>query len=126
MNSATNEILKSRPSTPSICDITVLKRDRATVNFELERIQSALEKAFRAEQKSDREQDLDAFTHKEIIEISNTVAEQIVATRRKRNEVTVEEIQDLVEVTLMQFGYYGVAKRYILYRNERAQLRAVK
>ena len=37
---------------------------------------------------------------------------------------TVEEIQDIVERTLMEFNYFDTAKAYILYRNDRNRLRA--
>lgn len=36
----------------------------------------------------------------------------------------VESIQDMVEQTLMEFGYYEVAKAYILYRAQRSKERA--
>ncbi len=35
----------------------------------------------------------------------------------------VEEIQDLVEQSLMELGYYETAKAYIIYRNERKKMR---
>jgi len=36
---------------------------------------------------------------------------------------TVEEIQDLVEASLMELDYFETAKAYIIYRNERKKLR---
>lgn len=36
---------------------------------------------------------------------------------------TVEEIQDLVEASLMELNYFETAKAYIIYRNERKKLR---
>jgi len=36
---------------------------------------------------------------------------------------TVEEVQDLVEASLMELGYFETAKSYIIYRNERKKLR---
>ncbi len=36
---------------------------------------------------------------------------------------TVEEIQDLVEASLMELNYFDTAKAYIIYRNERKKLR---
>lgn len=38
----------------------------------------------------------------------------------------VEQIQDLVERTLMEAGHYDAAKAYILYRHRRAELRATR
>ena len=37
---------------------------------------------------------------------------------------TVEDIQDVVERVLVEAGYFEIAKRYILYRAERARVRA--
>src|SRR6185312_3706003 len=39
---------------------------------------------------------------------------------------TVEDIQDLVENSLMQRGYFTVAKSYIIYRYEHEKIRAEK
>ena len=39
------------------------------------------------------------------------------------DNITVEEIQDLVEESLMNIDRYRVAKAYILYRNKRTELR---
>src|SRR5699024_1190400 len=39
---------------------------------------------------------------------------------------TVESIQDQVEQVLMANGFYTVAKRYILYRQKRSELRAAR
>lgn len=39
------------------------------------------------------------------------------------NILTVEGVQDEVEKTLMELGYYKIAKAYILYRNERTAKR---
>jgi len=40
--------------------------------------------------------------------------------------IDVETVQDAVEVALMRHGYFAVAKSYILYRNERAEARALR
>ncbi len=39
---------------------------------------------------------------------------------------SVEQVQDLAERTLMEQGFFDVAKRYILYRQKRSELRAVR
>ena len=41
-------------------------------------------------------------------------------------ESTVEEVQDKVERTLMEQGYFDVAKSYILYRSKRSELRQAR
>ena len=50
------------------------------------------------------------------------VEQALVAT----GATEVEQIQDLVERTLMETGHYDAAKAYILYRHRRAELRATR
>ncbi len=40
--------------------------------------------------------------------------------------VDVETVQDAVEISLMRYGYFTVAKAYILYRQKRAEARALR
>ena len=42
------------------------------------------------------------------------------------DEITVEEIQDLVEDTLMDLGFKKAARAYIVYREERKKIRGAK
>lgn len=44
----------------------------------------------------------------------------------KLEEKTVENIQDIVEETLMEQGFYAVAKSFILYRQKRSELRTAR
>src|SRR5690554_2516644 len=61
---------------------------------------------------------------------AETIADQVVGTLRvifKGNQVpTVENVQDLVEKELIEAGHARTAKAYILYRQQREQLRATK
>jgi len=41
----------------------------------------------------------------------------------REDDVSVEEIQDIVEFLLMEYGYHEQAKHYILYRAKRTELR---
>ena len=61
-------------------------------------------------------------------EISEAALEAITAAVEARipllpPPVSVEQIQDLVEETLMLKGYYAQSKSYILYRSERTRMR---
>ncbi|MFW5718052.1 MAG: ribonucleoside-diphosphate reductase subunit alpha, partial [Spirochaetota bacterium] len=90
----------------------VIKRDGRTVDFEPDRIATAVAKAFRAA-------GLDANG-------SEGVQEDIlgvIAERFRDRSPHVEEIQDIVERTLVDHKLYEVGKRYILYREERARHR---
>lgn len=55
--------------------------------------------------------------------LTETIELFIKKMGKTRQELPVEEIQDLVEFTLMASGYFKTAKRYIVYREKRAQVR---
>ncbi|MBO5743296.1 MAG: anaerobic ribonucleoside triphosphate reductase [Clostridia bacterium] len=83
---------------------TIRKRDGRIENFDKEKIVNAVIKAMNHEFVSD-------------LKYANDIAEKI---HNLDNEViSVEEIQNLVEVELMKSQYKNVAKAYILYREKR-------
>ncbi|WP_436717023.1 ribonucleoside-diphosphate reductase subunit alpha [Roseiconus lacunae] len=103
----------------------VRKRDGRLVDFEPECVAKAIDKAFRAELNLADQQPLDSAIREDIDSIVGQVAE--VATDRDAVEpVTVEQIQDVVEIGLMRREHFRVARRYILYRTEHARIRAIR
>lgn len=54
-----------------------------------------------------------------LIRVERKIQEQIP----DRQQISVEEIQDLVEQTLMEENYYKELKSFILYREDRARRR---
>ena len=92
----------------------VRKRDGRIAPFDRERIARAIYKAFRAvgEDGSKAEQITDAVMSK-------------LEERHGTGTPSVEEIQDLVETTLMESGYSRIAKAYILYRKQHSDMRSV-
>ena len=97
--------------------LQVVKRDGSLAAFDLKKISSAIERAFAAEHKN---------TSSEIIELLSLRVTSVFNEKIKNDTITVEEIQDAVEIVLIQAGYVDVAKSYMDYRNKRAQLRQVK
>ncbi|MCS7126987.1 MAG: adenosylcobalamin-dependent ribonucleoside-diphosphate reductase [Thaumarchaeota archaeon] len=95
----------------------IVKRDGRVVEFDPERIRNAIRKAMIATNKLD-EQLLDKVTE----HVLNLVAEKFGETRIPH----VEDVQDLVELSLVKFDLYEVAKAYILYRKERERIRKEK
>lgn len=85
----------------------VRKRDGKIVGFELEKIKSAITKAFEAENVNYDENVIDFLTLKVTADFVSKI---------KDNIVSVEDIQDSVEDVLGKSGYSEVAKAYILYR----------
>ncbi|MBQ9085643.1 MAG: anaerobic ribonucleoside-triphosphate reductase [Clostridia bacterium] len=89
----------------------VIKRDGSTVDFDRNKIVTAIRKANAAVEEEHR--------------VSNEQIEQIVSNieRKKRSRYLVEDIQDMVEHDLMMLGKYTLSKTYIIYRYERALIR---
>lgn len=92
----------------------VRKRDGRLEAFDQERISAAIWKAAKAVGGQDHEK-------------AKQLSAQVVAEVRKRfgedGVPTVEEIQDIVEKTLIENGHARTAKAYILYRKQHEDLR---
>ena len=97
--------------------ITVIKRDESRQDFNIGKISAAIEKAFMAEHK---------FYTKDIIEMLALRVTADFNKKIKNEEITVEDIQDSVEVVLIQAGYIDVAKSYMVYRKQHENLRQIK
>jgi len=91
----------------------VQKRTGQIVDFDLEKIGNAIKKAFDSKQ----------------VEYDPAIVESVdksISLTYTNVPVSVETIQDYVERALMQFGYYDIAKTFILYREQRKSTRFVK
>lgn len=87
----------------------VVKRDNTEVEFNKNKIITAIEKAMNS-----TDQGLDR-------DLSTDIANKI--ENLDFDEVTVEEISDIVEEELMSSDRQDVAKSFIIYRNKRAEIR---
>lgn len=96
--------------------LNVKKRDGNIVPFNLNKIKVAIEKAFVAVGKNYDDDILDLLA----LRVTATFNEKITD-----DVVTVEDIQDAVEVVLIQSSYVEVAKAYILYRKQHQKLRDI-
>ncbi|MEX0791780.1 MAG: ribonucleoside-diphosphate reductase subunit alpha [Pirellulaceae bacterium] len=106
--------------------LDVRKRDGRINSFEPSRVENAITKAFRAEIGLPEGQVLEDSLQQQISEITRHVVDQIESRPFSRDGLDVETIQDAVEIQLMRHSHYGVARRYILYREQHAKLRALK
>ncbi len=95
---------------------TVVKRNGTLVPFRRERILRAIEAAFRDTKKTAV---LDAEQQRIVHQITDAVVKQVLHLASKGACLTVEGIQDVVEVTLMKNGHHDVARDYIIYRDSR-------
>lgn len=96
---------------------TIIKRDGRIVPFDIEKIVNAIFKGMTTVNEGTRE---DA----ELV-AKNVFAEMVRIKKKFKNFLpTVEGTQDLVEQELMRSDFVKTAKHYVLYREERAKLRA--
>lgn len=95
---------------------SVQKRDGRIVDFNEANIVTAIAKAGRETREFDTAE-------------ATVLADKVVAHLNKeyKNDVpTVEQIQDVVESTLMKSSYKQTAKAYIIYREDRSKVRGSK
>ena len=91
---------------------TVIKRDGRIVGFNEEKIATAIRKAMLH---TDKGEDV-----RLICQITDRIAS------RGASQMTVEDIQDMVEMELMKSSRKDVAQKYIAYRNRRSIARKAK
>lgn len=94
----------------------VTKRNGTKVPFDSEKIVVAMRKAFAAEHTPS-----DDLTLRQMAD--RVVAKLQALFEGKEEHPTVEHVQDFVEQTLMERGYFTVAKAYILYRFKQTEER---
>ncbi|MBY0584677.1 ribonucleoside-diphosphate reductase subunit alpha [Murdochiella sp. Marseille-P8839] len=92
----------------------VIKRDGRIVPYERKKIEQAMAKAFAQVNKAISEEELSALV------------DHVEARFSDAHELSVEAIQDRVELQLMEADHYEVAKSYILYREERRKKRMIR
>ena len=85
----------------------IIKRDGHTQNFDKNKIKMAIKGAF---------SDLPNGELNATESVLNDLTDKVVSQLDKRKNYNVEQIQDIVELTLMKENYLDVAKAYIEYR----------
>lgn len=93
--------------------VQIIKRDGRIVLFDVGRIERAIERCFASFEQTPRTP---------ISELAQRVV-NIVAAKSQGQTPTVEGVQDIVEMVLQAAGEFEAAKRYILYRADRARER---
>lgn len=101
--------------------LRVIKRNGTVVPYDASKFSVALTKAFLAVEGET------AGVSTRVRETVNNLTQQIDATFKRRmpsgGTIHIEEVQDLVELTLMRSGEQKVARDYVLYREEHARMR---
>ncbi|HBA37729.1 MAG TPA: hypothetical protein DCY94_03315 [Firmicutes bacterium] len=89
----------------------IVKRDGRTVDYDADKIRIAIGKAnneVAAGEKIGEEQIEEIIKYIELLD---------------KKRMLVEDIQDIIEVKLMEYGKYALAKKYIIYRYKRSIIR---
>ncbi len=97
--------------------INIKKRNNTVVEFDKNKIILAISKAFKSVNKQPNMQELTDIAEKIAKDASDSEARGVL--------LTVEDIQDLVEVTLIDHSHHQVLKSYILYRNRHQHMRHI-
>lgn len=97
----------------------ILKRDGRLVFFNPSKIKDTLLKAYNSINDKPADEEFNTL----ITNIINSI-ESLV--NKSKKEITVEQIQDIIEKKLMNSKFKDVAKSFILYRNKRTQVRENK
>lgn len=95
----------------------IVKRDGHTVPYDRDRIVTAIFKAAASVGEGER-----AFAER----MATAVEAVLAATYQGGTTPTVEDIQDVVESTLMKQGHVSIARGYVIYRHQRALARAAR
>ena len=96
--------------------MNIRKRNGQTADYRREKIERVIRLAFESVGMSD--------TEGEVARLAVSIESSLRA--HGSEVVAVESIQDQVEESLMVAGHYEAAKRFILYRNERARARTAR
>ena len=102
--------------------LRVIKRNGKVVPFEEDKIKVAITKAFLANESGNAA--ASERIHIKVEDITSDVMEIFDRRMPSGGTIHIEEIQDQVELQLMRNEEYTVARKYILYREERAQERS--
>ena len=95
----------------NIASMEIIKRNGNSETYDRKKIERAIGKAFESTKR--------AIGEEELSRLARIVEEKVINDGR----LEVEYVQDKVEETLMENGFYQEAKAYILFRSKRSKLR---
>ena len=115
--------VKQQEKKPAIApgQMRVIKRNGSVVSYDAEKIAIAITKAFLAVEGGAAA--ASTRIHNEVNQLANSVTATFSRRMPSGGTLHIEEIQDQVELELMRSGEQKVARAYVLYREERKQLR---
>jgi len=120
----TKTTVKEKISKSDLAKIkSIRRRSGEVVPFDLERVARAVFKAFEVTGEGG-EKESHAVANRVFKNLLSLQAELVKNKKGAKFLPTVELVQDFVEKELMKDGFADTAKKYILYRNRRSELRA--
>ncbi len=107
---------------PRFAQYRVIRRNGAVVGFEPGKITVAMTKAFLAV--NGTQGAASARIREQVAGLTEGVVNALMRRQPAGGTFHIEDVQDQVELALMRSGEHDVARAYVLYREERARLRA--
>jgi ribonucleoside-diphosphate reductase alpha chain len=107
-------------------EFTVRKRDGRSESFNEERIRLAVESAFKADRDIPSDYTLSPEDQAAVVSVTGAVVKRLFSRAVRGEELQIERIQDAVEEALMVQGHVLIARRYIIYREDRRKARALR
>lgn len=94
----------------------VIKENKTLENFNPQKIKNVLDKVFKLVYTDDVDKYVDLLL------------ENILRKIKAKNveEISIKEIQIIVENTLMEHGFYDIARKYIIYRNQHQESKFIR
>ena len=111
----------SQPRAP-YSEYRIIRRNGAVVGFEPSKIAVAMTKAFLAVNGSQGA--ASARIRELVAELTGSAVSALIRRQPQGGTFHIEDVQDQVELALMRSGEHDVARAYVLYREQRAQVRA--
>ena len=119
-----------RPSEPTAASLQaaapgkyrVIRRNRQLTPFDESKIQVAITKAFLAVEGGTAA--ASSRIHDTVEDLTRQTVHALTRSHPENGTFHIEDIQDHVELALMRGGHHKVARKYVLYREERARERA--
>jgi len=107
-------------------EFSVRKRDGRIEPFNEARIHLAVENAFKSVYSIPKDKPLPPPLQEHTDRASQAIVTKVLSKAARGEVVDVEQIQDWAEQVLMEHGHHSVARAYILYREERRKVRALR
>ncbi|MFL6564501.1 MAG: ribonucleoside-diphosphate reductase subunit alpha, partial [Burkholderiales bacterium] len=116
------ELPVEAPARSAYSEYKVIRRNGAVVGFEPAKISVAMTKAFLAV--NGAQGAASARIRELVAGLTDAAVGALMRRQPQGGTFHIEDIQDQVELALMRSGEHDVARAYVLYREERAKVRA--